>query len=76
MHEPHKPDLFIKVLLELLSLLSKWLLLVCESYSYVPWQEIDAIEAAIETLREKRQEFKKDFDEQVWFMWFMYVDGS
>ena len=60
----------------LVDLHSKWLLLVYESYSYVPWQEIDAIEAAIETLREKRQEFKKDFDEQVWFMWFMHVDGS
>lgn len=38
---------------------------MCESCSCVHWQEIDAIEEAIETLREKRQEFKKDFDEQV-----------
>lgn len=38
---------------------------MCESCNCVHWQEIDAIEAAIETLREKRQEFKKDFDEQV-----------
>ena len=48
---------------------------MCESYNCVHWQEIDAIEEAIETLREKRQEFKKDFDEQVLFMWLMHINS-
>ena len=32
------------------------------------WQEIDAVEAAIDQLRETRQGLKKEFDEQVCFI--------
>jgi len=34
----------------------------------VVWQEIDAVEAAIDQLRETRQGLKKEFDEQVCFI--------